>query len=52
MASVPPAGLAQLEQLIRTKTVFDGRNQYDASRLNEFGLTVYGMGTGASVAAS
>ena len=27
------------------KAVFDGRNQYDAERLQRFGLTTYGIGT-------
>ena len=36
----------RLAKQLRHRVIFDGRNQYDARRLVEFGLKVYGIGTG------
>ncbi|MDA3963237.1 MAG: UDP-glucose/GDP-mannose dehydrogenase family protein [Planctomycetota bacterium] len=36
---------------LTAKTIFDGRNQYDGKRLAEYGLQVYGVGTGARLGA-
>jgi len=36
----------RLAGLLRERTIFDGRNQYDAERLREYGLVVFGIGSG------
>lgn len=36
----------RLADLLAAKVVFDGRNLYDAERWRDYGLTVYGVGTG------
>jgi UDPglucose 6-dehydrogenase len=36
----------RLAALLRQRTIFDGRNQYDAERLRDYGLTVFGIGCG------
>jgi len=40
----------RLADQLAGKAIFDGRNQYDAARLREYGLQVYGVGTGGRLA--
>ncbi|MFW5751632.1 MAG: UDP-glucose dehydrogenase family protein, partial [Planctomycetota bacterium] len=44
--------MARLGEHLRHRVVFDGRNQYDAQRWSEHGITVYGVGCGPRLAAS
>ena len=41
----------RLAALLSERTIIDGRNQYDAARLQDYGLQCYGVGTGGCLAA-